>query len=207
MASREQEWDDTGANTQEWPVLNLESGETRVRILSSKPYFFYEFWTDVPNAQKPGEVQHRKIVLGDDSSVVESFGIVPAKKSFVPVWSYKDGKVMILEFGKQIGGQIRDLSKDPDWGSPVNYDLKITKTGKGLDTRYNVVPVPNGKPITKEMEAGLQELGDVSAYPPATPLEVQRQILNAALGRSNPVSNQVGVTPDNDEESVFFDEK
>lgn len=35
-----------------------------------------------------------------------------------------------------------DLYKNEDWGDPKNYDLKITRDGDGMETKYSVLPRP-----------------------------------------------------------------
>lgn len=35
--------------------------------------------------------------------------------------------------------KLYNLAKDPDFGDPKNYDLKITKTGKQLETKYDIM--------------------------------------------------------------------
>lgn len=56
------------------------------------------------------------------------------------VWNYDTQKAEILNKGISIFNQVADLAADEDWGDPQDYDIKITRTGKGLDTRYAVVP-------------------------------------------------------------------
>lgn len=36
--------------------------------------------------------------------------------------------------------------KDPEYGNPVNYDIKITRKGSGLSTEYTLVPSPPKDP-------------------------------------------------------------
>jgi hypothetical protein len=35
-----------------------------------------------------------------------------------------------------------NLINDADWGDPREYDLKITRTGESLETKYTVSPKP-----------------------------------------------------------------
>lgn len=35
-----------------------------------------------------------------------------------------------------------NLINDADWGDPREYDLKITRTGDALETKYTVSPKP-----------------------------------------------------------------
>lgn len=47
---------------------------------------------------------------------------------------------------------IMDLYKDPDWGDFSNYDIKVTKTGSGLLTKYSVLAAPH-KELTEDEQA------------------------------------------------------
>jgi len=64
----------------------------------------------------------------------------------------EDGKVKILDVGWTIFKVVHDLSHDPDYGNPTEYDLKITKTGQGLDTEYSVIASPKRVPLTEDEE-------------------------------------------------------
>jgi hypothetical protein len=62
------------------------------------------------------------------------------------VWNYSEEKVQILEITqKGIQKSIRALSKDEDWGSPLGYDLVVTRSGQKLETEYQVTPKPAKK--------------------------------------------------------------
>ena len=38
---------------------------------------------------------------------------------------------------------IRDTSKEPEWGNPVNrYDFVITKSGRDMSTEYSMTAIP-----------------------------------------------------------------
>lgn len=59
-----------------------------------------------------------------------------------------DGKVKIWKFSRTIKKQIEEIAKK--YGDPSNYDLVITKTGKGKETRYTVFPDRENRPLTEE---------------------------------------------------------
>lgn len=57
------------------------------------------------------------------------------------IWNYNEEKVQIMEITQNsIKQDLFWLSRDSDWGNPMDYDIKITRTGKGLETKYNTVP-------------------------------------------------------------------
>lgn len=55
---------------------------------------------------------------------------------------------------KSIQDAIIALNDDEDWGDPISYDLKITRSGKDLETKYTIVP-SNKATITDEIKANL----------------------------------------------------
>lgn len=71
------------------------------------------------------------------------------------VYNYATNAIQILEM-TQIGvlKSIKSLSKDKDWGSPLNYDINVFR--EGLDknnTKYEVTPKPK-----KPLDAAIVEL-------------------------------------------------
>ena len=48
------------------------------------------------------------------------------------------------------------LTRDKDFGHPINYDLKITRKGEGLDTTYSMVPIPGD--ISDDVQLAVAEL-------------------------------------------------
>lgn len=67
----------------------------------------------------------------------------------------KGGNSSILKKGATIFGPIQDLLDDPAWGRTGKYDIVITATGKDLERKYSVIPVPveKSKPLSpKELK-------------------------------------------------------
>jgi hypothetical protein len=70
------------------------------------------------------------------------------------VWDYGTKKISIFELTlKGVQTAITGLMSNPDWGSPLNYDLTINKVGSTLgDTKYTTVPSPP-KPVHEKILA------------------------------------------------------
>lgn len=104
--------------------LKMQKGDTvRIRI-ASDPYIYTQVF-DGKESQRVGWiVLHKELV--DNKPVVTP---------------------KVYTAGMMIYGLVRTLAKDPDWGDPQGYDLKITRTEQ-QGKYYEVVAVPNGKPIT-----------------------------------------------------------
>ena len=66
----------------------------------------------------------------------------------------KEEKIQILQITqKGVQKSLRALAKDEDWGSPLGYDIVVTREGKELDTKYQVNPKP-----AKELDKKVQDL-------------------------------------------------
>jgi len=132
--------------------MKFAEGENRVRILASEgddpptAIVGMEVWTtDAEGNRKPVRCQPGQKLSGD-------FDEEPKEFWAMLVWDYQAEQVRILEITqKGIQGEILSLKNDPEWGDLREYDLSIIKTGKGLETRYNVVPKPK-KALPKEIQ-------------------------------------------------------
>ena len=59
------------------------------------------------------------------------------------VWNYEERAVQVWEITQRsLQESLHLLTKDKDFGPPINYDLKITRKGDGLETTYSMVPMP-----------------------------------------------------------------
>lgn len=131
----------------------FEDGENRFRILTS-PILGYEWWTDTINdegkkVRKPNRVRMGQPIPVEFADSVKHFWAMK-------VYSYKEQKIQILEITQAtIQKPLRALAKDEDWGSPLNYDIVVTKSGKDLETEYQVTPKP-----AKKLDEGIQVMCD-----------------------------------------------
>ena len=115
----------------------LQEGENRIRIMS-KPIFGWEDWQD----KKP-------IRFRLDKKPATSFDSKKPVKHFWAfiVFNYNDEQIQIMKVTQAtIQKSLKAFCKDKDWGEPFGYDIKIMKTGEGVDTEYFVNPIPH-KPI------------------------------------------------------------
>jgi len=55
---------------------------------------------------------------------------------------------------RTIQDTLVQLTKDPDFGHPINYDLKISRKGEGLETTYSVVPMST--PLSEEVQNAVE---------------------------------------------------
>ena len=132
--------------------MKFQNGENKFRILAS-PILGWETWKDLPEGgRKPVRTTMDKPftteeVEGGDPNNVKHFWAMP-------VWNYQEERMQILEITqKGIQKSIRAMEKSEDWGSPLEYDILVTKTGQKLETEYQVMPKP-----PKKLDPGIQQL-------------------------------------------------
>lgn len=105
----------------------------KFRVLTS-PIIGYEYFT---SENKPRRSRHQ---FSSTPNIKEG-GSVKEFRAFV-VWNYNEEKIQIMEVTQQtIKKAIVGLAKDPDFGDPKTYDLKISKEGKGKETKYHIYPL------------------------------------------------------------------
>lgn len=126
--------------TEEGNYMKFRDGENKIRILS-EPILGWLDWDDnrqphrTPLDQKPTKSLSSKL----DAKVKHFWAMV--------VWNYQEEKVQILEITQStIQKAINTFVADPDYGSPFDYDIVISKSGAELKTEYQVTPKPP-KPV------------------------------------------------------------
>ena len=130
--------------------MKFIKGENRFRILCS-PILGYEYWVEEGDKRIPKRTPMIKPFTTEEVENPEDI------KHFwaMVVYNYANKKIQILEITqKGIQKTLRALAKDEDWGSPVlKYDIVVTKTGDGMETKYEVLPKPATKPVEGIVEA------------------------------------------------------
>lgn len=122
--------------------MKFKQGENRFRILS-KPIVGWVDWKD----KKPlrYHMKDKPDKPADPKKPIKHFWAVI-------VWNYAEQAVQIIEITQvSVQSAIANYAKDEEWGSPVEYDLKVTRTGQDLDTEYSVIASPK-KPISDEIK-------------------------------------------------------
>jgi hypothetical protein len=80
------------------------------------------------------------------------------------IWNYTEKKIQVMEITQQtIKKAIWDLVKDVDFGDPKEYDLKISKTGKGKETKYTLLALGKSDfaPEGEEVDVILKEANSI----------------------------------------------
>lgn len=128
--------------------LVLEEGKNKLRILGTfskgSAVMGYEGWADKKpiRARKKEEIDKTKLDPNRDGGSQE-----PKHFWALPVYSYKHKKVMCwVVKQKSIMFHIKELADNEDWGEPTQYDITVTKTVEGGQTRYpNTTPSPKAE--------------------------------------------------------------
>lgn len=121
--------------------LKLQQGENKLRILS-KPIIGWLDWKD--NKPYRFRFKNKPEKPMTDKPIRHFWAMI--------VFDYADNAVKILEVTQStIQKGIEDLAKNEDWGSPHQYDIKISKKGQDKNTEYSVMPSPK-KDITPEIK-------------------------------------------------------
>ena len=114
----------------------LKGKQNRVRIINDKPLVGHVQWT---SDKKPVRWK-----LGDPRPEAD-YGEGTKPRVFIAcvVWNYEERTTQVWEITQRTLQESLDTyTRDPDFGHPANYDLKITRKGEGMDTTYSMVPMP-----------------------------------------------------------------
>ena len=132
--------------------FRYEDGENTIRILSSAIVGFEYFNRDNKPVRSKEEFEDMPTDIKQGGKVKEFWAFC--------IWNYKEEKIQIMEVTqKTIMAQIMALIKNPKWGDVKTFDLTISKTGKSLETQYQVVPNPKtDAPVIYENDINLEAL-------------------------------------------------
>lgn len=110
----------------------LQDGTTKIRILTS-PIIGWEYFN---NENKPQRSRIPYTGIPADSKE----GRKPKEFWSFVIYNYEEKRVQVMTVTQNsIKEQLIALSRDADFGDPKTYDLKITKSGKGLETKYTLM--------------------------------------------------------------------
>ncbi len=128
--------------------MRFKNGVNRFRVLDHA-IIGYEWWENTEDGgRKPFRVHNEtEIPAGAEAKHFWAF----------PVWNYDDKKVQILEITQStIQKMMMALIANKKWGSPIEYDIVISKTGEKLETEYQLTPDPK-EPLAPEITKAYKE--------------------------------------------------
>jgi hypothetical protein len=142
--------------------MKLEDGENRFRVLTPA-ITGYEYWVDEngnvrakdakpQKGDKPERIRKTELDSGESTIPVAAAETMRHFWAFV-VWNYKHEKIQIYEITQTtIQKAITAYVKNKKWGSPLEYDIVITKTKTGpnpTDVEYTLLAEPKEEPEEK----------------------------------------------------------
>ncbi len=139
---------DTGSSGR-YTLSGLKSGEkVKVRVLTEW-IDGKSVWSGMTDEKPtPFRVRSGESIPAGKIGINKINGKPNNIKQFIAavVWNYRTEQVEILETDKStIIEAIVELEESEDWGDARNYDLTVSKSGTGMDTKYTVIPSNMGK--------------------------------------------------------------
>jgi hypothetical protein len=86
------------------------------------------------------------IICSGDGCPACASGNLPKLHYYINILDRKDDKIKILKFGITLKRKFQNIVQK--YGEITEYDIIITRTGQNLDTKYEVLPMKDSKPIT-----------------------------------------------------------
>ena len=144
--------------------MKFQEGKNKFRILAN-PITGWEWW--VQEGKKKSPRRTKRFADVPEFYQSEEAGRNQARHFWaLKVYNYATGKVEVLEIKqKKIMAGIKNLNNNEEWGSPLGYDLIVTRTKTGAEARdveYAVIPTPK-KPLSKEVKEAAKEEIDLEA--------------------------------------------
>lgn len=125
----------------------LQQGDNTLRILS-KPIIGWEMWIN----GHPKRYRYDQKPEATEESVPREFWAMV-------VWNRDSERLQVFHVTQgSIKKTLRELVADDMWGSPHQYDIKITRSGQQLKTNYSVTPRPK-TPIDNHIEQAFLDAG------------------------------------------------
>lgn len=132
--------------------FKFQPGANRFRFLT-KPVMGTELWKDVDGKPQPVRIHNGEAFSKEDLALARA-NQKPKHFWAAVVYDYQEKKVCELVLNQiSILRAIAELCNNAKWGSPLNYDLVVTKKGEGKDnTEYFVSPDPK-EALSEDVQA------------------------------------------------------
>jgi len=124
----------------------FDDGETKIRILSAAVLGWLDWNENVPIRVKFVAGQPKPTPIDPNRKVKHFWAL--------KVYNYTEARIQVCEINQAtIQEAIKNLAFSADWGDPSKYDITITKSGSGMDTKYAVMPSPKSELSEQAKEA------------------------------------------------------
>jgi hypothetical protein len=74
------------------------------------------------------------------------------------VWNLDEEEAQILQLSVTTFRQLKALAEDEDYGDPTEYPIKITRSGSGTETKYQITPSPKKSDLSEDAKAKCAEI-------------------------------------------------
>lgn len=128
------------------------------------------------------------------------------------VWNYDEEKPQVMVLPTTAYRMVADLGADDDWGDPVDapYNLKITRRGTGLETRFTVNPSVAKEELNEDKQnqiKGINLIKAIESSPSSSRVEYLRDVIsNGDRTTSTKKQDQDVVIDDIDDEPINLDD-
>lgn len=139
--------------------MKFQKGDNKFRVLSTA-IVGWEYWN---KDNKPVRTREYPEKYPTEDARIDTDGRASECKHFIAmvVWNYTAEKVQILEITqKKIQRALSSYAMDEDMGDIQDYDIKVTKTGEGLKTEYEVRPL-QAKPLDPKIKQTYEEMDTI----------------------------------------------
>lgn len=170
--------------------MRLDDGKNKLRILGSfengEAIMGTEYWKTKEDGKRTPVRLKMGVSVPVEELELNSWGEPDIPKHFwaMPVFNYQEKAVQILEITqKGIMSTIKNLAQDEDWGTPLDYDITINRSGEKLKTEYTVTPSPK-KEVEPEILAEYQqaEINIQALYEGGDPFSKELKLDKTDLG-------------------------
>lgn len=154
-----------------WITLKSQGELAKVRI-AAPPLRQATVWPSERGAGKPlDESIVANLTSGQWMSIMRSPEWEIRETYILLVIDRLDAQAKIFKVSGSVYGKIRDYALNPEWGSPYEYDLTITRTEAPGKAYWDVTPSPKSPLLTSEVDK-VKLLDVAKLLPSALPANV-----------------------------------
>lgn len=153
--------------------LKTKGEMAKVRIVAA-PYRQVKVFPTAPGSRPLDEAQVAQFSPGQWISIMRSPDHEIREAYILLVIDRQDGAAKIFEVSGSVYGKIRDYAKNPEWGSPNQYDITVTRTEAPGKAYWDVTPSPNKGPILTSEEDKVRAIDVGKNLPYALPANIEQ---------------------------------
>lgn len=130
--------------------MKFKEGDNKIRLVSDCVDFGNHFDTQLKKSFICTGKETCKYCQAGDKSRVQFYAWIIDRE---------DGEIKLTQFGYSIYKAIEKLAKSEDYAfeKVPNYDINVTRKGKGLDTEYSILADRKDTKLTKEEEKLIED--------------------------------------------------